>query len=79
MLIPCLPTVVQGPLKERFARAPFVQYNKGDTWGLVGFDKELSADEVAYVKEHIKTLGSRDVTWALPDGKRQRTPCPTVI
>lgn len=70
---------MQGPLKERFARAPFVQYNKGDTWGLVGFDKELSEDEVAYVKEHIKTLSSKDVTWVVPDGKHRRIPRRTVI
>lgn len=61
----------QGPLKERFSRAPFVQYNKGDTWGLVGFDKSLSEEEISYVKEHIKTLGSKEITWTLPGGKRR--------
>lgn len=65
-------TTFQAPLKERFPRAPFVQYNKGDTWGLVGFDKALNEDEITYVKEHIKTLGSKEVTWSIPEGKRRR-------
>ena len=61
---------IQGPLKERFSRAPFVKYSKGDTSGLVGFDKALSEEDLAYVKEHIATLGSKVVTWEVPSGKR---------
>lgn len=59
----------QAPLKERFPRSPFVQYTRGQTWGLVGFDKTLSEDELAYVKEHIKTLSGKDVTWSILDGE----------
>ena len=57
-------------MKERFSRAPFVQFNKGDTWGLVGFDKALDEEEITFVKEHLKTLGSKTVTWTVPDGKQ---------
>ena len=60
---------MQAPLKERFARVPFVQYNKGDTWGYVAFDKALSEEDVAYVKEKIGTLNSKPVTWAYLDGE----------
>jgi lupus La protein len=56
-------------LKERFPRSPFVQYTKGETCGLVGFDKALSEDEIAYVKEHLKTLGGKDIVWSNLDGE----------
>ena len=56
-------------MKERFTRAPFVQYTNGETWGLVGFDKALSEEEISFVKEHCKTLGSKDVAWSVPEGK----------
>lgn len=56
-------------MKERFSRPPFIKYTTGDTWGLVGFDKALSEDDIQYVKEHVKALGSKPITWSLPDGK----------
>ena len=46
-----------------------MQYSKGDTWGLVGFDKALSEEEITFVKEHIKTLGGKEVTWSHLDGE----------
>ena len=46
-----------------------MKYTKGDDWGLVGFDKALSEEDIAYVKEHIKTLSSKEVTWSVPDGE----------
>lgn len=45
-----------------------MKYTKGDNWGLVGFDKALSEEDISYVKEHIKTLSSKEVTWNIPDG-----------
>lgn len=59
---------LQTPLKERFPRTPFVKHTRGEASGLVGFEKPLSEDEIAYVKEHIKTLGGQEVTWSVPDG-----------
>lgn len=55
-------------MKERFPRTPFVKHTRGESSGLVGFEKPLSEDEIAYVKEHIKTLGGKEVTWSIPDG-----------
>ncbi|KAI0369515.1 hypothetical protein BV20DRAFT_1020563 [Pilatotrama ljubarskyi] len=63
---------IKGTLKERFARAPFVKYNKGDSWGLVGFDKALSEDDVNYVKENLKTLSGKEITWSIPDEEQER-------
>ena len=60
---------MKGPLKERFPRSPFVQYSKGDSWGLVGFDKALSEEDITFVNEKIKTLGGKEVTWSHLDGK----------
>ncbi|KAI0758851.1 hypothetical protein C8Q74DRAFT_1300277 [Fomes fomentarius] len=63
---------IKGTLKERFARAPFVKYTRGETWGLVGFDKVLAEDDVQYVRENLTTLGGRDVVWSVPDGQSPR-------
>ena len=63
-----LPTLYQGTLKERFSRAPYIQYNRGDNWGLVGFDRALTEEDIAHVKENLKTLSSKEVTWSIPDG-----------
>lgn len=56
-------------MKERFSRAPFVKYTRGESSGLVGFDKALTEDEISYVKETLKTLNGKEVTWNIPDGK----------
>lgn len=64
-----LTRAVQGALKERFSRAPFVKYFKPDTTGLVGFDKALTEEDIKYVRENLAQLGSRPVTWEVPDGK----------
>ena len=45
-----------------------MKHTRGESSGLVGFEKPLSEDEIAYVKEHIKTLGGKEVTWSIPDG-----------
>ncbi|GJE89046.1 La protein-like protein [Phanerochaete sordida] len=64
---------IKAPLKERFARVPFVQYNKGDTWGYVAFDKALSEEDVAYVREKIGTLSAKPVTWSFLDEDTEKT------
>ena len=60
---------IKRPLKERFSRAPFIKFTKGDDTGLVGFDKALDEEDVAFVKEKIPTLNGKPVTWGLPRGK----------
>ncbi|CCM04101.1 uncharacterized protein FIBRA_06261 [Fibroporia radiculosa] len=60
---------IKGTLKERFARVPYVKYTRGEPSGLLGFDKTLAEDEIAYVKEHLKTLSGKEVAWSVPDGK----------
>lgn len=60
----------QDPIKEKFeGRSPFIKYSRGDDHGLVGFHKVLSEDEIALVKETIKTINSKPVTWSLPEGQ----------
>jgi lupus La protein len=59
---------IKRPLKERFSRAPFIKFTKGDDAGLVGFDKALDEDDVAFVREKIPTLNGNPVTWGLPGG-----------
>jgi len=59
---------IKRPLKERFSRAPFIKFTKGDDAGLVGFDKALDEEDVAFVKEKIPTLNGNPVMWELPEG-----------
>ena len=58
---------IKRPLKERFTRAPFIKFTKGDDAGLVGFDKALDEEDVAFVREKIPTLNGNPVTWELPE------------
>jgi lupus La protein len=59
---------IKRPLKERFSRAPFIKFTRGDDAGLVGFDKALDEEDVAFVREKIPTLNGNSVTWGLPRG-----------
>jgi len=58
----------QNPLRERFARVPYIQFSKGDDFGLVGFDKALTDDEIEYVKTNLPTVNSQQVQWTVPEG-----------
>ncbi|KAI9508794.1 hypothetical protein F5148DRAFT_1192717 [Russula earlei] len=62
---------IKHPLKERFSRAPFVKFTKGDDAGLVGFDKALDEEDVAFVKEKVPTLNGNLVTWELPEEEEE--------
>jgi len=63
---------IKRPLKERFSRAPFVKFTKGDDAGLVGFDKALDEEDIAFVKEKIPTLDGNPVIWEIPEGASSR-------
>ena len=55
-------------MRERFGRPPFIKYNKGSDWGLAGFDKALSEEDVAFIKENIKAINEKEVTWSPAEG-----------
>jgi lupus La protein len=59
---------IKRPLKERFSRAPFVKFTKGEDTGLVGFDKALDTEDIAFVEDKIPTLNGKPVTWEIPEG-----------
>lgn len=65
-------TEMKAPLRERFARVPYIQFSKGDDFGLVGFDKVLTEDEIAYVKDNIKSVNSREVEWTIPEEEDEK-------
>jgi len=65
-------TEMKAPLRERFARAPYIQFSKGDDVGLVGFEKALKEDEIEYVKENLKTVNSNEVVWTIPDEEEEK-------
>lgn len=47
---------------------PFIEYQKGDDTGLVGFDNALSEADIAFVKEHVKTINDKEVSWVILEG-----------
>ncbi|KAF8056037.1 hypothetical protein FPV67DRAFT_1534911 [Lyophyllum atratum] len=59
---------IKDPIKEKFeGRAPFIKYARGEDSGLVGFHKALTEEEIETVREAIKTINSKPVTWSLPE------------
>lgn len=66
---------MQGPLKERFGRPPFIKYEKGTDWGLVGFDKALSEEDINFIKENVKTINGSDVEWTAAEGPYSHRNC----
>ncbi|GLB44463.1 putative protein with domain in the RNA-binding Lupus La protein; unknown function [Lyophyllum shimeji] len=64
---------IKDPIKEKFeGRAPFIKYARGEDAGLVGFHKALTEDEIATVRESIKTINSHPVTWTLPEEEEEK-------
>lgn len=60
---------VKGPLKERYARAPFIKYERGEDSGLVGFDRALTDEDVEFVRGAVKTINGKPVTWEFIEGE----------
>ncbi|KAI0742983.1 hypothetical protein C8Q80DRAFT_1273557 [Daedaleopsis nitida] len=58
----------QGALRA----APVREVHKGRDGGLVGFDKVLSEDDIEYVRQNLKTLSGKEVTWRVPDEEEER-------
>ncbi|KAG8215113.1 hypothetical protein J3R82DRAFT_8564 [Butyriboletus roseoflavus] len=65
-------TEMKAPLRDRFARVPYIQFFKGDDFGLVGFEKALKEDEIEYVKENLKTVNSNEVVWTIPEEEEEK-------
>ena len=55
-------------MKERFEHAPFIKYEKGASEGLVGFSKALTDEDIAFIKEKIKTINGKEITWLPAEG-----------
>ncbi|THH06498.1 hypothetical protein EW145_g4041, partial [Phellinidium pouzarii] len=63
---------VKNPLKERFTNAPFIKYDRGADSGLVGFSKALSEEDVAFIKEKVKTLNGKEVAWEAAEESEEK-------
>lgn len=59
------PPATNGEHKPREPRYP----PQAHGWGLVGFDVPLKEEDVAFVKETIKELGGKEVTWSMAGGE----------
>ena len=55
-------------MKERYARLPFIKYERGEDSGLVGFDRALTDEDVEFVRGAVKTINGKAVTWDFIDG-----------
>ena len=62
--------VTKKPLKDRFERAPFIKYEKGQDSGLVGFNRALTDEDLEFIKQNIKTLNGKDVVWNYAEGEQ---------
>jgi len=61
------------PLKAKFDnRAPYIKYSHGDDFGLVGFHRALSEDEITFVKETIRVIEDKPITWTVLSGQFRR-------
>ena len=58
---------LQDPLRDRFERVPYIQHNRGDSWGLLGFDRKLEDEDVQFVKDNCKVEG-KTINWSIPQG-----------
>jgi lupus La protein len=62
------------PIKQKFdGKAPFIKYTTGDDFGLVGFHKVLSEEDVATIKETVKTINSHEVDWSIADESAEKS------
>jgi hypothetical protein len=34
----------------------------------VGFDKSLTEEDIAFVKENVKKMNDKDIVWSVPEG-----------
>ncbi|KAJ2932157.1 hypothetical protein H1R20_g4923, partial [Candolleomyces eurysporus] len=63
----CTWSDIKDPLKEKFnGRPPYIKYSYGDDFGLVGFHRALTEEEISSVKELVKKVTEKEVTWCLP-------------
>ncbi|KZS89469.1 hypothetical protein SISNIDRAFT_479724 [Sistotremastrum niveocremeum HHB9708] len=63
---------IKDPLRDRFIRAPYIKFQKGDDSGLVGFDRALEDEDIAFIKEKIPSLGGNTITWSVADDSTNR-------
>ncbi|KAJ2931810.1 hypothetical protein H1R20_g5284, partial [Candolleomyces eurysporus] len=69
----CTWSDIKDPLKEKFdGRPPYIKYSRGDDFGLVGFHKALTEDEVSSVRELVKKVNEKEVTWSLPSEEDEK-------
>ncbi|KAF8522761.1 hypothetical protein BU17DRAFT_64220 [Hysterangium stoloniferum] len=63
---------IKVPLKERFQRPPYVKYQRGDDFGLLGFDKTLSDEDIAFIREQLEIVNDNVVEWEVPDEETEK-------
>ncbi|KAL0571289.1 hypothetical protein V5O48_010680 [Marasmius crinis-equi] len=56
---------IKNPIRELFDnKAPYIEYNRGDNHGLVGFHATLSEEDIEKVKNAVKTINDKEITWS---------------
>ncbi|SJL10808.1 uncharacterized protein ARMOST_14202 [Armillaria ostoyae] len=53
------------PIRDLFeGQTPFIKYQRGDNHGLVGFSKPLTEEDITKIKDGVKKLEDKDLTWS---------------
>lgn len=47
---------------------PYVSQKRGESTGLVGFDRVLTDEDIAYVREKLTIVNGKNLTWELTEG-----------
>ncbi|KAL0060899.1 hypothetical protein AAF712_012292 [Marasmius tenuissimus] len=56
---------IKNPIRELFEnKTPYIEYNRGDNHGLVGFHATLSEEDIEKVKNAVKTINGNEITWS---------------
>ncbi|KDQ11241.1 hypothetical protein BOTBODRAFT_35542 [Botryobasidium botryosum FD-172 SS1] len=62
---------VKRPLKDHFARLPYVKVAGGDS-GFLGFSRTINDDDVELVKSKLPEIAGKEVTWSRPSEEEER-------
>ncbi|TRM55461.1 hypothetical protein BD626DRAFT_62432 [Schizophyllum amplum] len=56
-------SAVKDPIREAFARAPYIKFTREEDSGLVGFSAPLSDEDIEKVKTLLPKMNDKPVTW----------------
>lgn len=55
-------------MKDKFEHPPFIKFDRGASFGLVGFSRALSDEDLAFIKEKVTKVSGKEVSWVPAEG-----------